>query len=364
MAIVIWDNYIPEVVTKANNKLALFMKKNGKKPLKIAIIGYGYWGPNLVRVFSENSRAQVVWCCDKKSDRLKDVSKKYPSIKTTKNFDDIIGDKSVDAVIIATPLTSHYLLAKKALLANKHVWVEKPMTKNSEQAAELIEIVKKKKRILFVDHIFLYTPAISYIKKVTDSGLLGKIYYFDSVRINLGLFQPDSNVVWDLAAHDISIMRYLLKEEPTSVSVRGTSHIKELLEDTAYLYFGFASKTSAHIAISWLSPVKIRRAIIGGSRKMILYNELDASEKIKIYNCGVKENYRPDSSTTGYQYRIGDIQTPALENREALQIACEHFIDCIEKNEKPLTDVVEGFKVVRILEAASLSLKNGREEKI
>lgn len=341
------------------------MKKNESIPVKIAIVGYGYWGPNLVRVFNESNRAQVLWCCDKKTERLRLVKRKYPSIKTTKNFDDIIDDQNVDAIIISTPLKSHYPLAKKALLANKHVWTEKPMTENSQEASELVRLVKKKKKIFFVDHIFLYTPAISYIKKMIDLGILGKVYYFDSVRINLGLFQLDSNVVWDLAVHDISIMRYLLRQEPISVSVRGASHIKEQLEDTAYLYFKLPSKTSAHIAISWLSPVKIRRAIIGGSKKMILYNELDASEKIKVYNCGVKKYYRPDSSTTGYHYRTGDIQAPALENREALQIACEHFIDCIAKNEKPLTDVTEGFKVVKILEAASLSLKNnGIEQKL
>ena len=341
------------------------MKKSDSVPIKIAIVGYGYWGPNLLRVFNESDRAEVVWCADKKLDRLNIVKRKYPSVKTTVNFNNLINDPNVDAVVISTPLLSHFSLAKKALLSGKHVWIEKPMTQSSQQAVQLVRLAEKKKKILFVDHIFLYTPAIVHLKKMADSGALGKVYYFDSVRINLGLFQQDSNVVWDLGIHDIAIMRYLLKQEPKSVSVLGSSHIKKGLEDTAYLYFRFPSKISAHISLSWLSPVKIRRSLIAGSKKMVLYDDLEASEKIKVYNSGVKRFYRPESSITGYHYRIGDIQAPALENREALRTACEHFIDCIKKNEKPLTDGIEGLKVIQILEAAARSLtNNGRVEKI
>lgn len=341
------------------------MKKIDNISIKIAIVGYGYWGPNLLRAFDQSNRAKVIWCCDKKSDRLNIIKIKYPFIKTTQNFDDLIDDPSVDAIVIATPLSSHFPLAKKALNAGKHVWIEKPMTETSDQASELVQLADKKKKILFIDHIFLFTPAITYIKKMVSSGALGKVYYFDSIRINLGLFQPDSNVVWDLATHDISIMCYLLGQEPISVSVLGASHIDKGVEDTAYLHFRFPSKVSAHISLSWLSPVKIRRALIAGSKKMIVYDDLETSEKIKIYNSGVKKSYRPESSTTGYHYRIGDMQAPALENREALLVACEHFIDCINKNEKPLTNGMEGLKVIKILEAASASLKdNGKEQAI
>lgn len=343
-----------------------FMRKNGKIPLKVAIVGYGYWGPNLLRIFHENEKSEVIICCDVDPKRLAIVRRKYPTIQTTTNFKDVISSKLVDAVVIATPLAYHFDLARKALLAGKHVWLEKPMTKTSLQAKELVKLARSKKKILQVDHIFLYTQAVTYLKKIMEKNELGDIYYFDSVRINLGLFQPDANVIWDLAIHDITIMSYLLGKNPKSVSASGDCHIKPDLQDTAHLNFKFDKETSAHINVSWLSPVKIRRMIIAGDKKMIVYDDLETSEKIKIYSHGVtiNENYKPESTTSGYQYRTGDIYVPALENKEALQKACSHFIDCILKNKTPLTDGVAGLNCVRILEAASLSLKNGKEEKI
>lgn len=335
--------------------------------VKIAIVGYGYWGPNLLRTFNENDRSEVVVCCDTNPERLKIVKKKHPSVDITPDYNKVLNHPEVDAVVIATPLFTHYMLAKRALLANKHVWIEKPMTENSDQAKLIVELADKKKRIIQVDHIFLYTQAVAEIKRMIKSKEIGKPYYFDSVRINLGLFQSDNNVIWDLAIHDITIMCHLLEKKPKSVSVFGTSHIRDNLEDTAYLNFNFSEKVSAHVTVSWLSPVKIRKTIIAGSKKMVIYDDLETSEKVKIYDYGVSllRGYRPESSTGGYQYRTGNIQIPALVNKEALRAACEHFIDCIRYNRTPLTNGVEGLKTIQILEAANRSLRNnGGMEKI
>lgn len=339
------------------------MNKNAK--INVAIVGYGYWGPNLVRTFNEIDKAEVICCCDKKEEKLEIVRKRYPRINVTTEFKEILNNQNIEAVVIATPLSSHFTLAKQSLSSGKHVWLEKPMVENSIQAKELIALADKENKIVHVDHIFLYTQAVNAIKKMMDKKKLGKIYYFDSVRINLGLFQPDTNVIWDLAVHDISIMCYLLGKTPKSVSVFATSHFVKNLEDTAYLSFKFSNRMSAHISISWLSPVKIRRTLIAGSKKMILYDDLETSEKVKIYDCGVSVNktYWPESSTSGYQYRTGDIYSPALENKEALKTSANHFINCIKNGNKSLTDGNEGLKIVKILEAATRSLKNkGKEE--
>jgi predicted dehydrogenase len=332
-----------------------------KKVIKIGVIGYGYWGPNVLRVFNEDDKSEVVACCDLKKDKLEIVRKRYPKTKITSNTEYILKNKEIDAVAIATPLSSHYSLALKALKAKKHVWIEKPMTENSQQSKELLKLAKKNKKIIFVDHIFLYTKAITYLKKFVDSGKLGRIYYLDSTRINLGIFQPDNNVIWDLATHDISIMCHILGKTPKTVSAYGTSHLKSKFEDMAYLNLTFDRHTLAHISVSWLSPVKIRRTLVAGSKKMVTYDDLEASEKIKIYDYGVSidKSYRPQSSTTGHQYRTGDIHSPALESKEALQIAADHFINCIISNKEPLTNGESGYKVVKILEAASSSLKKG-----
>lgn len=342
------------------------MEKTQKSFINVALVGYGYWGPNLLRVFSECDAVKVLWCCDKRVERLKIVKRKFPAVKTTRSIENILHDDKVDAVIIATPLSTHFILAKKILLFNKHVWLEKPMTENSAQAAQLIALAKSKNKVLFVDHIFLYTQPVSYLKKIIDENVIGKIYHLDSSRINLGLFQPDTNVIWDLAIHDITIMLYLFGKNPKSVFAFGNSHIRKGLDDTAYLRFTFDKKTSAYIRVSWLSPLKIRRTIISGNKKMILYDDLETSEKVKIYDyrVSINKNYKPWSSTSGYQYRTGDIHTPALENKEALKTACEHFIDCILRNKIPLTSGEAGLNCVKILEAASFSLKNKGAEQI
>lgn len=343
------------------------MNKDEKRSVKVAVIGYGYWGPNLVRNFHEADKAEVAYVCDLSVERLAIVKRKYPAVIITNNYDEVLADKTVDAIIIATPTSSHYSLAKKALLANKHVWIEKPMTNNFEHAAELVELAKEKKLTLHVDHIFLYTEAVTLIKKIISSGVLGKIYYFDSTRINLGLFQPDTNVIWDLATHDISIMCYLLDLIPNSVSVFANDHVVKKTEDTAYLNFTFKKNISAHIQVSWLSPVKIRRTLIAGTKKMIVYDDLEATEKIKIYDYGIKisRKYIPESTTSGYHYRTGEIYIPAIQNKEALLSEANHFVECIIAKKETRTNGKSGEIVVDILEAAYKSLKNkGKTVKI
>ena len=332
-----------------------------KKQINVAIIGYGYWGPNLVRNFNELENARILYCCDLREERLQEVKNKYPSIEVTTDYNEVLKSKKVDAVIIATPVTSHFSLAKQALLSGKHVWVEKPMTQNSREAKELIDLAREKGRIIFVDHVFLYTEPVKTVKKIIDSRKLGKIYFFDSVRINLGLFQPDTNVLWDLAPHDISIMRYLLGKDPAYVSVFATSHVVSEIPDTAYLSFRFKDGISAHIHVSWLSPVKIRRSIIAGNNKMIVYDDLESAESVKIYDRGITRRKKSVSTTMGYQYRIGDIHVPAIEVKEGLKSAAQHFISCIQGNRTPLTNGTEGLKIVSILEAADISAKeNGK----
>lgn len=328
--------------------------------INLAIVGYGYWGPNIVRNLQEVDGVRLVACCDSREERLDRIHEKYPMVKTTSNLDDLLNDPDIDALIIATPTTTHFSLAKRALESNKHVWIEKPMTQTAEQAKILLEIALKNKRIIHIDHIFIYTQAVGIIRKMIDRGELGDLYYFDSVRINLGLFQHDINVVWDLAPHDISIMLYLLNEYPKSVSVFANSHVIKGLEDTAYLSFQFKSGKSAHIHVSWLSPVKIRRSIIAGSKKMILYDDLERSDKVKVYDKGLSfsKEAKHMSTDLGYQYRTGDIFTPAIPNKEALLTECEEFAKAIRNHKITRTTGDEGLRVIKILEAASRSMKN------
>lgn len=328
--------------------------------VKIALLGYGYWGPNILRNFYEMDDVEVAWCCDLSKERLILVEKRYLNVKTTTNLDDLLKDPKLDAIIIATPVSTHFALAKKILEAGKHVWIEKPMTQTSLQAKELIEIAEKKKKIIHVDHIFLYTHSVSLIKKMINEGELGDLYYFDSVRINLGLFQHDTNVIWDLAPHDISIMLYFLNEDPIEVSTYANAHVVNDLEDTAYLSFKFKNRVSAHINVSWLSPLKIRRTLIAGSKKMIVYDDLESSDKVKIYDKGLtySKPLKSMSTAEGYQYRTGEMRAPAIENVEALQIACREFVNAIRSGKSTITDGKEGLRVVKILEASITSLKN------
>jgi predicted dehydrogenase len=327
--------------------------------INIGVIGYGYWGPNLVRNFSEIPGAQVTMVSDFKPELLAKVQARYPSIQVTTDCQDILADTKIDAVAIATPVSTHFDLALAALKAGKHVLVEKPMTVTSEQALRLIEEAERRNLVLMVDHTFVYTGAVRKMRDLVANDGLGDIYYYDSVRVNLGLFQHDVNVLWDLAVHDLSIMDYVLQSKPRAVSATGVSHIPGKPENIAYLTLFFDSNLIAHLHANWLAPVKVRRTLISGSQKMIVYDDLEVSEKVKIYDKGITVN---GDTEKVYEmligYRTGDMWAPKLEMTEALRTEGLHFLHCIEQGERPITDGYAGLRVVKILEAATKSMKD------
>lgn len=323
----------------------------------IGIIGYGYWGPNLVRNFSQTPGASVVAVCDQRSDRRALVESAYPGVKTTANAHDLFTDPKINAIAIATPVSTHYPLALQALRAGKHVFVEKPFTTTSEQAEHLIEEAEKRHLVIMVDHTFIYTSAVRKIKELIDIGAVGQVYYYDSVRVNLGLFQHDVNVLWDLAVHDLSIMDFVLDRSPSMISGIGIAHVPGQLESLTYLTCFFDDNLIAHFHVNWLAPVKVRRTLIGGSDKMIVYDDMEMSEKIKLYDKGITLNSGPEGV---YQlhvgYRAGDMWAPHLNNVEALRVEAQHFLDCIVHNTQPISDGYAGLRIVRMLEAASRSM--------
>ena len=330
--------------------------------IKIGIIGFGYWGPNLARNFSLTQDCQIKYIIDLGKERLSLAQKMYPNVIVTQDIDIALNDNDLDAVIICSPVNTHFEFAKKALLNGKHVLIEKPMTRSTAEAEELIELASKKNKILMVDHTFLYTGAIKKIKETIDKGLIGDIQYFDSTRINLGLFQHDVNVVWDLAPHDISILLHLVKEPPYSVIATGTSHTSNKIENIAYITLNYQTNMIAHFNVSWTSPVKVRKTLIGGTKKMVVYDDLEPTEKVRIYDTGFKNN---DSQQLLIDYRVGDIYIPKVEQTEALRGLANDFIQAITKNKKPLSDAKSGMDVVRILEAAQQSISNqGKEIKL
>ncbi|MBD2593991.1 Gfo/Idh/MocA family oxidoreductase [Nostoc spongiaeforme FACHB-130] len=326
--------------------------------INIGVIGYGYWGPNLVRNFAEIPGTQVTSVSDFKPELLAKVQARYPTIKVTTDSFDLFKDPTIDAIAIATPVSTHFDLALAALKAGKHVLVEKPMTTTSEQAMRLIEEAEKRNLVLMVDHTFVYTGAVRKMHDLIATKQLGDIYYYDSVRVNLGLFQHDVNVIWDLAVHDLSIMNYVLPSQPYAVSATGISHVPGEPENIAYLTLFFEKNLIAHIHVNWLAPVKVRRTLIGGSQRMIVYDDLEPSEKVKIYDKGITFNGNAESV---YQmmigYRTGDMWSPKLDMTEALRTEGSHFIDCITKGDRPITGGEAGLRVVKILEAATQSLK-------
>ena len=331
------------------------------KDIRVGVIGCGYWGPNLIRNFNENYRTNVTAVSDLQEERLGRIRIRYPHVRTTVDYREILRDKDVQAVAIATPVSTHYRLAKEALDAGKHVLVEKPFTASVREAAVLVELADRKNLIILVDHTFVYTSAIRRIKEYLENGHIGDLYYFDSVRINLGLFQHDVNVLWDLAPHDLSIMDYLVGERPVSVVAVGAAHTPRGMEDVAYVTVHFESGLIAHFHVNWMSPVKIRKIIMGGSKKMIMFDDLDPAEKVKVYDKGIRLS--PKDRKAVYrnlvQYRIGDMHAPAIDSVEALKVEVDHFADCISAGKKPITDGEAGLRVVRILEAAGKSLKKG-----
>ena len=333
--------------------------------LKIGIIGFGYWGPNLVRNFTNQLEAIVVMVADGRNERLQVLKKNYPNIDAVQSAEDILKNPNIDAVVIATEVFSHYKLAKEALLNGKHVLLEKPMTSSSIEAEELIDIALKKNLVLMVDHTFLYTGAVQKIKELIDDNTIGSPRYFDSSRINLGLFQNDINVLWDLAPHDISILTFLIKNKPFSVNATGISHTKNNIENIAYMTVNYEQDFIAHFNCSWTSPVKIRQTLIGGDSKMIVYNDLEPSEKVRVYDTGYDHRTDEELNRIRVDYRNGDVFIPKLNSKEALFSVAEDFISSIIYKNTPLSNAYLGLEVVKILEASEISIKNnGKEVKI
>jgi predicted dehydrogenase len=339
-------------------------RREAKSLINIGVIGYGYWGPNLVRNFMELTRANVSGVVDVDPKKLEIVTHRFPAIKTSTNFQDLLRDSSIDAIAVATPVHTHFELGMAVLKAGKHLWLEKPMAETSLQARKLVDEAQKRKRVLLVDHTFIYTGAIRKMGEIVESGDLGRIYYYDSVRVNLGLFQHDVNVISDLAVHDFSILDYLLKEYPVAVSASGINHFPGTRENLAYITLFYNSGTIAHTNVSWLAPVKIRQILLGGSKKMITYDDLQPSEKIKIYDKGVSFTDDPHQIyEMRVGYRTGDMWAPKLDGTEALRVEGEHFLDCIEGGKVPQTDGRLGLRVVELLEAATISMR-GRGETV
>lgn len=330
--------------------------------MNIGIIGYGYWGPNLLRNFMNISDCNITAICDLRDERMASIKRNYPAIKVTNNPTHLNKDPQLDAIVIATSVLSHYSLAKEALLNQKHVLIEKPMVMSSTEAIELIELAEKNKKVLMVDHTFLYTSAVQKMKVLITSGDLGKILYFDSTRINLGLFQSDVNVLWDLAPHDISILTYLISEKPVSVNATGISHTNNGIENIAYMTINYSSGLIAHFNCSWSSPVKIRTTLVGGDKKMIVYNDLESTEKIKVYDTSYYVKTEEDKKNILVDYRVGDVYSPKLEIREALFNMTQDFLKAIKDKIKPISDYKLGLEVVKILEASQTSIKNKGKE--
>lgn len=326
--------------------------------LQVAVVGYGYWGPNLVRNFCDVPGARVAAVCDSRPERLELVQSRYPGVETTTEYDEVLSNKKIDAVIIATPVSTHYPLASKAFKAGKHVWVEKPMTACAEEGERLIEEAEQAGGTLHVDHTFVYTSAVRKIHDLIETGELGDLYYYDSTRVNLGLFQHDVNVIWDLAVHDLSILDFVLSESPRAVSATGSANIEGRQANVAYLTLFFDNSIIAHMHVNWLAPVKLRQTLIGGSKKMIVWDDLEPSEKIKVYDKGVTLESDDAVHKARVGYRSGDMWAPKLDTTEALRDEAAHFIKSVEQGTPSQTDGRAGLRVVEIAEAATQSLED------
>jgi len=328
--------------------------------LNFGVVGCGYWGPNLIRNLSSLSECRVKLICDVKADRLAHMKELYPDAETTSEFECLLGNADIDAVVIATPVRLHFEMAMKSLKEGKHVFIEKPMACSVDQCQELIDIAREQKLTLMVGHTFIYSAPVRKIREIISSGELGEIQYICSRRLNLGLFQKDINVAWDLAPHDISIILYVLGEDPVCVNCQGKSHVVGGIEDVTNMTLNFANGTFATIQSSWLDPNKVRETVFVGNKKMLVYDDLMSMEKIKIYDKRVE--VPPHYDTFGefqYSYYYGEVYSPYLQQIEPLKVQCQHFVNCIKTGAKPESSGLEGLEVVRILEAASESLKNG-----
>lgn len=324
--------------------------------LNFGVIGYGYWGPNVVRNLHQLENVEVLGVCDKSLSARDKVHKTYADVSVSSDANELLSSTEIDAVAVVTPVWTHYELAKRALENGKHIFVEKPFTANAAQAEELIEMAAKKNLKIMVDHTFLFTGAVKKIRQLLDDDALGKLYYYDSMRVNLGLFQHDVNVIWDLAPHDLSIMDYLIQSSPEAIVATGQTHLNGY-EDVAFITFYFADKMIAHLNVNWLSPVKVRTTLIGGEKRMLVWNDLEADEKIKLYDKGVSVTTQDGLYNLLVNYRSGDMWAPKLDQVEALHGELAYFVDCITKNETPVNDGVAGLRIVRMLEAASKSLR-------
>jgi predicted dehydrogenase len=344
-----------ELVELASNES--IQKGSGESVVKFGVVGYGYWGPNVVRNLDQLDDSEVVAVCDKSPTARKRIHKSYPHIKVVSDTAELMSSTDIDAVAIVTPVWTHYELTKAALQNGKHVFVEKPFTSDSTQAEELINLAAKKNLKIMVDHTFLFTGAVKKIGQLLDEGTLGRIYYYDSTRVNLGLFQHDINVIWDLAPHDLSIIDHLIKETPEAVSATGQSHLNGF-EDVAFITVYFPNKIIAHINVNWLSPVKVRTTLIGGEKKMLVWNDLEADEKIKVYDKGVHVSSREGLYNLLVNYRSGDMWAPQVEQVEALRKELAYFVDCILQDQTPFNDGMAGLRVVKLLEAASKSVRS------
>ncbi len=326
---------------------------------RYAVIGLGYWGPNLVRNFNSVVGRNLCACCDLNTARTQALARQYPDLNLINDAGQVLSDPSIDAVAVATPVNTHYPLVKAALDAGKHVLVEKPFTASVDQAEELIELSERRGKVLMVDHTFLYSPVVRRIKEIVESGQLGEFLFIDSVRINLGLFQPDVNVVWDLAPHDLSIVDYLVGRLPRSLSAFGAAHAGNGIESVAYLNLDFGDGLIANFHVNWLSPIKVRHTMLGGTKKTLVYNDLDPIEKIKVYDSGitVREGDFEGRRRMQIDYRTGDVWSPHVSNQEPLSTMVSHFVECVEKGAAPMTDGRAGLRIVRILGAAQKSIK-------
>jgi predicted dehydrogenase len=330
--------------------------------VRVAIVGCGYWGQNLIRNFSELPEVEVTAVCDFNLSALARTKRRYPAVELKQDFQQVVADPRIQAVVIASPVSTHYPFARRSLRAGKHVLVEKPLATNSKQALELMELADTRNLTLMVDHTFLYTGAVRRMKTIIGSGEIGKPVYFDSVRVNLGLVQNDINVIWDLAPHDFSIMDYLCSDEPVAVSATGAKHLGFPFENMAYVSAHFESKMIAHFHLNWLAPVKVRRTFIGGTRKMIVYDDLETTEKVRVYDKGITLNHSLEAREQILtSYRNGDVVAPHLDGSEALRLMATEFVESILQNRLPLSDGYSGYRVVRLLEAAQQSMeRNGQ----
>lgn len=324
-----------------------------------AVVGTGYWGKNLVRNFYNLPDANLRYCCDLKPEKLKALKAQYPGIKTTQDAQEVFSTKEIEAVIICTPAHTHYQLAREALLQGKNVYVEKPMTLEVGQAEELVDLAEKQGLILMVGHLMMYHPGVEKLKELIEQGELGEIYYLYSLRVNLGIIRPDENALWSFAPHDFSIIFYLLEQEPATISARGECYLMEEVPDVVFVNLHFPDKKMAQIQLSWLDPRKVRRMTVVGSRKMVVFDDVEPTEKIKIFDKGVDKAPQYSNYAEYLTLREGDIYIPRLEIPEPLQLECQHFLDCIKQNRSPRSDGRNGLQIVRFLEAAQRSMKNG-----